>query len=309
MREVILIKSKTLNEFLNIKNIDEKFLYTLDNQVISFIKVYPVNNELFSEEELENKMDSMSVDFSNEQYPYSVFIIPRRVDITDYIKEQEELKKNIQDEISIKIVEKRMIETHNMVADKNIIENDKFLSLLREELKGVEAYLAGGYIRDLALSYQSKATSNSNLTQENGELTNEEPVSHDRDIVLFNCNTENVARNLANSIGAAFVELDAENKIYRVVSGDDYADIAQGLNNNVDDDIDRRDFTINSIFYNLQNGEFYDKNRGLEDIEAKIIKTKDLKNLSDEPLRMFRAFRFKSKTGFKINDDVIKFTI
>ncbi len=192
---------------------------------------------------------------------------------------------------------------------KNIIENDKFLSLLREELKGVEAYLAGGYIRDLALSYQSKATSNSNLTQENGELTNEEPVSHDRDIVLFNCNTENVARNLANSIGAAFVELDAENKIYRVVSGDDYADIAQGLNNNVDDDIDRRDFTINSIFYNLQNGEFYDKNRGLEDIEAKIIKTKDLKNLSDDPLRMFRAFRFKSKTGFKINDDVIKFTI
>lgn len=192
---------------------------------------------------------------------------------------------------------------------KNIIENDKFLSLLREELKGVEAYLAGGYIRDLALSYQSKATSNSNLTQENGELANEEPVLHDRDIVLFNCNTENVARNLANSIGAAFVELDAENKIYRVVSGDDYADIAQGLNNNVDDDIDRRDFTINSIFYNLQNGEFYDKNRGLEDIEAKIIKTKDLKNLSDDPLRMFRAFRFKSKTGFKINDDVIKFTI
>ena len=192
---------------------------------------------------------------------------------------------------------------------KNIIENDKFLSLLREELKGVEAYLAGGYIRDLALSYQSKATSNSDLTQENGELTNEEPVLHDRDIVLFNCNTENVARNLANSIGAAFVELDAENKIYRVVSGGDYADIAQGLNNNVDDDIDRRDFTINSIFYDLKKGEFYDKNRGLEDIEAKIIKTKDLKNLSDDPLRMFRAFRFKSKTGFKINDDVIKFTI
>jgi len=138
MREVILIKSKTLNEFLNIKNIDEKFLYTLDNQVISFIKVYPVNNELFSEEELENKMDSMSVDFSNEQYPYSVFIIPRRVDITDYIKEQEELKKNIQDEISIKIVEKRMIETHNMVADKNIIENEFYLCIWENNSENVK---------------------------------------------------------------------------------------------------------------------------------------------------------------------------
>lgn len=138
MKEVILINSKTLNEFLNIKNIDEKFLYTLDNQVISFIKVYPVNNELFSEEELENKMDSMSVDFSNEQYPYSVFIIPRRVDITDYIKEQEELKKNIQDEISIKIVEKRMIETHNMVADKNIIENEFYLCIWENNSENVK---------------------------------------------------------------------------------------------------------------------------------------------------------------------------
>ena len=90
-KEVIIIKnkSKSLNEFLNIKNIDENFLYTLDNKVITFIKVYPINTELFSEEELENKMDSMSVEFSNEQYAYSIFVIPRKVDISEYVKEQE----------------------------------------------------------------------------------------------------------------------------------------------------------------------------------------------------------------------------
>ena len=99
---IIIKKNKSLNEFLNIKNIDEKFLYTLDNKVISFIKIYPINTELFSEEELENKMDSMSIEFSNEQYPYSIFVIPRKVDISDYVKEQEKLKKIIQDEISKK---------------------------------------------------------------------------------------------------------------------------------------------------------------------------------------------------------------
>jgi hypothetical protein len=125
----IKAKNKTLNEFLNIKNIDENYLYTLDNQVILFIKIYPINTELFSEEELENKMDSMSVEFSNEQYPYSVFVIPRKVDITDYIKEQEQLKKSIQDETSIRIVEKRIFATHEMVADKNIIENEFYLCI------------------------------------------------------------------------------------------------------------------------------------------------------------------------------------
>lgn len=138
--EVIIIKnkSKSLNEFLNIKNIDENFLYTLDNKVITFIKVYPINTELFSEEELENKMDSMSVEFSNEQYAYSIFVIPRKVDISEYVKEQEELKKNIQDEISIKIVEKRIIATHELVADKNIIENEFYLYIWEEDSDNVK---------------------------------------------------------------------------------------------------------------------------------------------------------------------------
>ena len=139
-KEVIIIKnkSKSLNEFLNIKNIDENFLYTLDNKVITFIKVYPINTELFSEEELENKMDSMSVEFSNEQYAYSIFVIPRKVDISEYVKEQEELKKNIQDEISIKIVEKRIIATHELVADKNIIENEFYLYIWEDDSENVK---------------------------------------------------------------------------------------------------------------------------------------------------------------------------
>lgn len=132
-REVISIKikhkEKTLNEFLNIKNIENNFLTTLDGQVISFIKVSPINTELFSEEELENKMDSMSIEFSNEQEPYTIFVIPRKVDISEFINEQQELRKGIQDQVGIKIIEKRIVCTHELVADKNIIENEFYLCI------------------------------------------------------------------------------------------------------------------------------------------------------------------------------------
>lgn len=132
-REVILIKiknkTKTLNEFLNIKNIEDNYLTTLDGQVILFIKICPINTELFSEEELENKMNSMSIEFSNEQYPYTFFIIPRKVDIADFVNEQQELKRKLQDDVSIQIVEKRIIYTHELVADKNIIENEFYLCI------------------------------------------------------------------------------------------------------------------------------------------------------------------------------------
>mgnify|MGYP004538253121 FL=1 len=132
-REVILIKiknkTKTLNEFLNIKNIEDNYLTTLDGQVILFIKICPINTELFSEEELENKMNSMSIEFSNEQYPYTFFIIPRKVDIADFVNEQQELKRKLQDDVGIQIVEKRIICTHELVADKNIIENEFYLCI------------------------------------------------------------------------------------------------------------------------------------------------------------------------------------
>ncbi len=128
-----LIKAKknniTLNEFLNIKDIpkNKNYLVTLDGQIILFIKVNPINTDLLSEDELEAKMDLMSVEFANEQYPYKILIIPRAVDISDHIHEQEELKNKCENDISKKIVEQRIKFTSNLVADKDIIENEFYL--------------------------------------------------------------------------------------------------------------------------------------------------------------------------------------
>ena len=70
MKEVILIlklfqkeKTQSLNEFLNIKNIKGNFLYTLDEQVILFIKVNPINIELLTDKELESKMDLEAIGY------------------------------------------------------------------------------------------------------------------------------------------------------------------------------------------------------------------------------------------------------
>ncbi len=171
---------------------------------------------------------------------------------------------------------------------KNIIKNDAFLLKIRNELEKTqcEAFLVGGYIRNCAIKKEGGC---------------------DRDIVLFNCDAEYISKQIADNMGGAFVELDSENKIYRVVLEEDYTDIAQGLNNNIDDDIKRRDFTINSIFYNLKTGDFIDIAGGFQDIKNGIIKSYDIKNLEDDPLRILRAYRFKSELNFKINEDILDF--
>lgn len=137
MKEVILIiklfqknsKVQSLNEFLNIKDIKRNYLYTLDNQIMVFIKVNPINIELLSDSELERKMDSEAIEFSNEQYPYKIMVIPRAVDISEHIREQEQLKKTLDDDVCIEIINNRIIATMEIVENKNIIENEFYIML------------------------------------------------------------------------------------------------------------------------------------------------------------------------------------
>ncbi len=130
--------NQSLNEFLNIKNIKESFLYSLDGQVIQFIKVEPINIGLLSEEELESKMNFTSIEFSEEQRPYKIIVIPRAVDISEFIREQEELKKVVNDDVSIEIINNRIIATTEIVENKNIIENEFYVMLFDTSKENVE---------------------------------------------------------------------------------------------------------------------------------------------------------------------------
>ena len=149
MKEVILIiklfqrnkNTQSLNEFLNIKNIKENYLYKLDEQVISFIKVNPMNIELLSDKELEEKMDSSSIEFSNEQYPYKIIVVPRAVDISDYIREQEELRNKLTDDTCIEIINNRIISTTEMIENKNIIENEFYIMIYDSNKDNIEIEL------------------------------------------------------------------------------------------------------------------------------------------------------------------------
>lgn len=75
------------------------------------------------------------------------------------------------------------------------------------------------------------------------------------------------------------------------------------------EDAARRDLTINSLFYSVNEDAIEDfTGKGIEDLQNNVIRTPldPFKTFSDDPLRMLRAIRFSARYGWNISPDVAK---
>ena len=74
------------------------------------------------------------------------------------------------------------------------------------------------------------------------------------------------------------------------------------------EDLKRRDFTINSIAYDVLEHKVHDPNNGAEDLKKGIIRAIGVpeERFREDGLRSIRACRFASQLGFKIDDETIK---
>jgi poly(A) polymerase len=74
----------------------------------------------------------------------------------------------------------------------------------------------------------------------------------------------------------------------------------------IEEDLVRRDFTINAMAVKLPGREFIDPHGGLPDLGRRIIRTPGTPeaSFSDDPLRMMRAARFAAQLGFEVAPEV-----
>lgn len=73
----------------------------------------------------------------------------------------------------------------------------------------------------------------------------------------------------------------------------------------LEEDMARRDFTVNAMARRLETGELVDPFGGVEDLERRELRTVSATSFRDDPLRLLRGLRFVSQLGFDLAPETL----
>ena len=161
------------------------------------------------------------------------------------------------------------------------------------EQNGFEAYLVGGAVRDICLN---KKASDWDVA------TNATP----QDVMkMFKFVVPTGFEH--GTVTVHFHKVEIEVTTFRTESGYSDARHPDSINYaaTIEEDLARRDFTMNAIAVNLKNGKLTDPYHGQRDIKRKLIRTvgNPYERFMEDGLRPIRALRFASKLDFKIEEN------
>lgn len=180
--------------------------------------------------------------------------------------------------------------------------NNKFFRLIAEASRemGYRTYVIGGYVRDILLNRKSNdidvVTVGSGIALAKKVASK---ISGKKDVKFYG----HFGTAMINVGGHEIEFVGARKESYNPDSRKPVCE-----NGTLEDDQNRRDFTINALAISLNEddfGELIDPFNGIEDLENKIIRTPldpDV-TYSDDPLRMMRAIRFATQLHFRIEDE------
>ena len=182
----------------------------------------------------------------------------------------------------------------------NLRENPMQLPLVQKvvaqaRMSNQRAYLVGGYVRDILWFGGSKK----GATDLDFAIAGIKALDFAKQFSETNSTAENEAH---------FVVLDEAFDTARVVFDDGaYVDFAGCVGGSIETDLRRRDFTVNALAFDADNPEcILDLFEAVDDVEKRIIRAISKDSLSEDPLRLLRAFRFKATLNAQIETQTME---
>ncbi len=165
------------------------------------------------------------------------------------------------------------------------------------ERAGFEAFLVGGCVRDLLLVREPKDWDIATNAAPDQIIGLFEKTYYENNFGTVTLVNESLTGSL-REIQITPYRLEGKYSDFR---HPDQISFAKTL----DEDLSRRDFTLNALAYSVSKGQITDLYEGQKDLEWKTIKAvgEATKRFQEDPLRILRAIRLATELGFTINNE------
>ncbi|WP_026894263.1 hypothetical protein [Clostridiisalibacter paucivorans] len=119
----------TANEFINVKDIKDRFLYTRDGQIIMYIKINPISIDLFSDIEKEQICSSLTAELSSIRKPFKFLAVSRPVDISPLINEYTQLLSETNNQKQKELLRNEMMVMSNYAISGDVVERQFYIMI------------------------------------------------------------------------------------------------------------------------------------------------------------------------------------
>ncbi len=131
---------QTAQEFINVKDIRDKYLYTTDGLVLAFVRIHSISIDLYSKAEKHSLIRQLTAELSDIQYPFKFLAVSRPVDISPVITDMQSMLKEAGDKRK-ELLRQEILQMSGFALSGEIVERQFYVSLWERAEEAAEKEL------------------------------------------------------------------------------------------------------------------------------------------------------------------------
>lgn len=137
-KEKIDKKKQTAQDFVNVKDIKDKFLYTRDGKIISYIQINPIDINLLSKREKQSLARTLTAELTSERKTFKFIAVSRPVDISPLLNEYQNIISTSKDIKQKELLRHEMYSVSNFALSGEVVERQFHIIIWEEYEEGIE---------------------------------------------------------------------------------------------------------------------------------------------------------------------------
>lgn len=131
------ISMQTAQQFINVRDVKDKYLYTKDGLVLTFLRIHSISIDLYSKSEKITLIKLLTTELSDTQYPFKFMAVSRPVDISPLISDMQAMLKTAEDKRK-ELLRQEILQMSSYALSGEIVERQFYISVWEKREEGVE---------------------------------------------------------------------------------------------------------------------------------------------------------------------------